>query len=205
MQRDPSWSLESVDRSQEDLSWSPHVRHKPPRYASAAAMSSISSLSSMSNLSMGSINNSGSNMMVNKRQNKPMNSRLNGDWPLPPLRTRPVSTATLEHARRISRSLSFVLGEPEGDSHMEEKSSMHKGASHTLPPLSPDMPPLLTRTVTSPHFSGQAQSGFLIWGSHHPDSLLKANIVFFINCVVDHYYFLSDCPNECSVTKHSLC
>ncbi|XP_037791590.1 cytoskeleton-associated protein 5-like [Penaeus monodon] len=154
MQRDPSWSLESVDRSQEDLNWSPLVHHKPPRYASAAAMSSISSLSSMSNISMGSINNSGSNMMVNKRPSKPTSSRLNGDWPLPPLRTRPVSMVTLEHARRISRSLSFVLGEPDEDSQMEEKSSTRKGVSHTLPPLSPDMPPLLTRTVTSPHFSG---------------------------------------------------
>lgn len=194
MQRDPSWSLESVDRSQEDLNWSPLVHHKPPRYASAAAMSSISSLSSMSNLSMGSINNSSSNMTVNKRPNKPMSSRLNGDWPLPPLRTRPVSTVTLEHARRISRSLSFVLGEPDEDSQIEEKSSTRKGASHTLPPLSPDMPPLLTRTVTSPHFSGQAQSGFLIWTSHLPHSFFKANTLVFINCVVDHYLFFIALP-----------
>ncbi|XP_066968382.1 cytoskeleton-associated protein 5 isoform X2 [Macrobrachium rosenbergii] len=153
--RNPSWSSDSVDQSQEDLSWSPPVCHRLPKGSSVAPVSSsISSLSSMSNISsLGSINNLGGSEGGIKSSS---DYQLKGDWPLPPLRRRPVTSATLEQARRISRSLSFVLGEPDLEPLDEESSqSPSKGPPHVLPPLSPHIPPpLLTRTVTSPHFTG---------------------------------------------------
>lgn len=160
---------------------------KPQHTSSAAISSSISSLSSMSNVSsMGSINNCSevgvtlsrpqlkrdwtlpdivapsSNLTGNWSQPDATlshHAQLKGDWPLPPLRRRPLTSASLEQARRISRSLSFLLGEPDSDSQTEDVSAPHHGpSSHVLPPLSPHMPPpLLTRTATSPHFPGQAQ------------------------------------------------
>lgn len=152
MYRNPSWSSESMDRSHDDLGWSPPVHHKPPRHNSSAGVSSsTSSLSSMSNISsMGSLNSCDVGTSSNRGQ-------LKGDWPLPPLRRRPLTSATLEQARRISRSLSFLLGEPDLEPLAEEPPSPHNGPCHGLPPLSPHMPPLLTRTVTSPHFPGQAK------------------------------------------------
>nr|XP_045625375.1 cytoskeleton-associated protein 5-A-like isoform X2 [Procambarus clarkii] len=149
MYRNPSWSSESMDRSHDDLGWSPPVHHKPPRHNSSAGVSSsTSSLSSMSNISsMGSLNSCDVGTSSNRGQ-------LKGDWPLPPLRRRPLTSATLEQARRISRSLSFLLGEPDLEPLAEEPPSPHNGPCHGLPPLSPHMPPLLTRTVTSPHFPG---------------------------------------------------
>ncbi|XP_042209857.1 cytoskeleton-associated protein 5-like isoform X2 [Homarus americanus] len=148
MHRNPSWSSESMDKSQEDLRLSPPVWRRPPQHNSTAAVSSsISSLSSMSNISsLGSLN-SFDNTSSNRGQ-------LKGDWPLPPLHRRPHTSATLEQARRISRSLSFLLGEPDLEPLAEEPPSPHNGPCHTLPPLSPHMPPLLTRTVTSPQFPG---------------------------------------------------
>ena len=61
----------------------------------------------------------------------------------------------VEQAKRISRSLSFILGENPDDEHsgdMEDNPSTQT----IMPPLVPEFPPQLMRTATSPHFLGQA-------------------------------------------------
>ncbi|XP_071537701.1 cytoskeleton-associated protein 5 isoform X2 [Panulirus ornatus] len=149
MHRDHSQSSESVRWSQEDVRWSSAL-HNPLQHNSSAAVSSSNSnsLNSLNDVnSLGNLNSCDVNTFTS-------GSQLKGDWPLPPLRRRPVTSASLEQARRISRSLSFLLGEPDLETLAEEPPSPHNGPSHMLPPLSPHMPPLLTRTVTSPHFSG---------------------------------------------------
>lgn len=175
-----------MDGSRDNIYQPPPRLPKPQRTSSAAVSSSISSLSSMSNVSsLGSINSCAEAGAISSRPqlkrdltlpeivatgNKMMGewsspaesvshrAQLKGDWPLPPLRRRALTSATLEQARRISRSLSFILGESDSESQIDDSSAPPNGPFHMLPPLSPHMPPpLLTRTATSPHFPGQAQ------------------------------------------------
>ena len=71
------------------------------------------------------------------------------------------NSKVVEQARRISRSLSFILGEPVQDTNTVDDdtySTSPKQHPTMLPPLTPQFPPLLTRTATSPQFSGQAKS-----------------------------------------------
>lgn len=149
--RDQYHSQESVDLdlNQEGSMWHQQNFYKLPHYTSAAAeSSSISSLSSMSNVSsLGSVSGD-----VGTRSS----ALLRGEWNLPPVRRWPHTSASLEQVRRISRSLSFLLGESEQEGMTKEPSPPPAGLSYTLPPLSPHMPPLLTRTATSPQFPGQA-------------------------------------------------
>lgn len=169
MHSDHSQSSESVRWSQEDVRLSSPALNNPLQHNSSAAVSSSSSssLNSLNNIvSLGNLNSCDVSTITSGIQ-------LKGDWPLPPLRRRPVTSASLEQARRISRSLSFLLGEPDLETLAEEPPSPHNGPSHMLPPLSPHMPPLLTRTVTSPHFSGQAH--YSVYSLH-----LEASPVFFL-------------------------
>ena len=134
---------------------SEHPKGLPPLHTGAPRHSSASALSN-SNTNLAS--SGGGDVGVGSTSRAPAHrhtDKLKGDWPLPPLRRRPLTSVPLEQARHISRSLSFLLGEPENEPVGEEEPP----PSHMLPPLSPHIPPLLTRTVTSPHFPGQAKCG----------------------------------------------
>ncbi|XP_045137048.1 cytoskeleton-associated protein 5-like isoform X2 [Portunus trituberculatus] len=138
-----SHSHESMDQNSENPRGLPPLYCGGPRHSSASALSS-----SNSSLPGANASGVGSTSRVGARRHS--EKQLKGDWPLPPLRRRPVTSIPLEQARRISRSLSFLLGEPENEPVVEEEPP----TTHTLPPLSPHIPPLLTRTVTSPLFPG---------------------------------------------------
>lgn len=143
-----SHSQESVDYNSELPRCLPPLHTGAPRRSSASALSG-----SNSSLGVSGSSDEGIRSTRYRVATRAHNDQLKGDWPLPPLRRRPVTSVPLEQARRISRSLSFLLGEPpENESVGEEEPP----PSHMLPPLSPHIPPLLTRTVTSPHFPGQA-------------------------------------------------
>lgn len=148
-----SQSHESVDQNTEHPRCLPPLHTGGPRHSSASALSSSNSSLGAPTVA-GSAGAGGSTRSTSSRLAARTDSdKLKGDWPLPPLRRRPVTSVPLEQARRISRSLSFLLGEPPETEPVGEE---EPPPSHMLPPLSPHMPPLLTRTVTSPHFPGQA-------------------------------------------------
>lgn len=149
-----SQSHESVEQNSEHPRCLPPLHTGGPRHSSASALAS-------SNSSLGTAEAAGSagagggmRSASTRLGTRTHSDKLKGDWPLPPLRRRPVTSVPLEQARRISRSLSFLLGEPPENEPVGEEEP--PPSPHMLPPLSPHMPPLLTRTVTSPHFPGQA-------------------------------------------------